>query len=328
MKSYEETIISIHKKAAELNRKQEEEKKKARIIFSAIIPAVLVACIMISIGITSHISKQGNRIEPGTDFITENSGQIESGDAPTENSGQIETDNASDWPRVIDVEPSIYPAAWRKMNAFLIRWGEPGDDRYSDSIGIWNGNEMTPSVIDFTSVSVTILKCFTSTVQEKYDENERYGLGEAIKSFSHLMVPDALLDEIRPGDTSLVFVKLLYSTTLTNSEGKALTATNKQGNQVNVFEYTFTTYFTIASDSEAELIFAAYPVVDNELVIPDSAYKLKDNGDYYSYQTSLLQHANNILEREGINGIQAFRSGMSIEAIEKFFDYFCNSNYS
>ena len=317
MKSYDETLTSIREKAAELVKKQKERKRKAKTVLYSAVPVILVIGVIIAIGTAGPLNRPDDR-EPGQ------TGSLTEGTAPAQTEPSVVT---TDSVVLSDVEPSIYPQAWRKMNAFLIRWGEPTDATYSESRGLWYGGTMTPLVIDYTGVSVTILKCFESTVEREYDERERFGLGDAIGNFGELYVERELLEQIRPGDTSLVFVKLLASKSRSDPSGAQLTGIDSQGNPAGLFDYLFTPGFTSVPGPEFDPLFAVFPVVDNKLVIPDKAYVQRDNGDWLLYQMSLLQYANRIIELRGLDEIPAFRSGMPVEEIEEFFDYFCGSDY-
>ena len=221
-------------------------------------------------------------------------------------------------------EPSIYQDAWKTMNAFLVQWGEPTNDTDWDGFALRDSDTYR---IDYTGVSVTILKCFASTVREDYDENERFGLPDAIKSFNMLYVQKELLEQIRPGDTALVFVKLFRSTAMTDPDGNQLTGINSQGNQVDLMDYLFTPGFAAVTGPEYDPIYAVFPVIDGKLEIPDSAYRQRDNGSYFMYPMSLLQYANTIIERRSLDKVPTFRSGITALEIEDFFDHFCGSNY-
>lgn len=310
MKSYEETLNSINKKAAKLFEKRKRQKEKVRIVICSIVPTLLVVWGGIAVGVSGLMSRYNNPV-------------ITDANIPSDTTNQIQTDNTTIETLGTDSEPSIFPEAWRTMNAFIIQWGEPTDNTYSD----WGGYTGAPLKVNYTSVSVTIIKCFSSTVRNNYDENEQYGYGDSIKTFSYLMVPNDLLNEINSGDISLVFIKFLYSKGHTDSDGTPLTAINSQGNYVEVLEYTFTPEFITVPGAVFDPIYAVYPVIDNKLRIPDSAYRLREYGNYYSHQMSLLQYANRLIKLYSLDRVPVFQSGMTVEEIEEFFDFFCNSNY-
>ncbi len=315
MKSYEETLVSIRKKARELIKKRDEQTKRIKTTLFSVVPAFLVIGVLIAAVSVGPLNRSNDHNTPLTTSLPD-------GTNPVQTEEIFVTTDCN-----VSGEPSIYPDAWRKMNAFLIKWGEPTNDTYGDSIALRDGDKVIPYRIDYTGMPVTILKCFASTVQENYDENEKYGLSDAIKGFNMLYVQKELLDQIRPGDTSLVFVKLLYSTALTDSDGKQLTEVNSQGNTVGLWDYRFTPAFSSVPGPVYDPIYAVFPVIDNKLEIPDSAYRQRDNGSYFMYPMSLLQYANTIIERRSLDKVPTFRSGITALEIEVFFDHFCGSNY-
>lgn len=312
MKSYEETLVSIRNKACELIEKRKEQKRKLKTTLFSVVPAFLVIGIVIAAISIAPLKPANDNNTPLTSSLPGGTTAAQTADS------LVSTD-----PNVTG-EPSIYPDAWKTMNAFLVQWGEPTNDTDWDGFALRDGDTYR---IDYTGVSVTILKCFASTVREDYDENERFGLPDAIKSFNMLYVQKELLEQIRPGDTALVFVKLFRSTAMTDPDGNQLTGINSQGNQVDLMDYLFTPGSAAVTGPEYDPIYAVFPVIDGKLEIPDSAYRRRDGGDYFLFQTSLLQYANLIIDREGLDDVPAFRSGMTVEEIGRFFDYFCGSDY-
>lgn len=309
MKSYEETLVSIRKKAIELIEKRKEQKRKIKTTLFSVVPAFLVIGVLIAAVSVGPLNRSNDHNTPLTTALPD-------GTNPVQTEEIFVTTDCN-----VSGEPSIYPDAWRKMNAFLIEWGEPTSDTDWESFALRDGDTVIPYRIDYTGVSVTVLKCFTSTVQEDYDENERFGLSDAIKNFNMLCVQKELLDQIRPGDTALVFVKLLSSPALTDSDGRQLTGINSRGDQVGLWDYRFEPAFSAVPGPVYDPIYAVFPVIDGKLEIPAPAYRRRDDGSFLLSQMSLLQYANQIIERQDPDNVPAFRNGMTVEEIGRFFDY-------
>ncbi|MCD7782418.1 MAG: hypothetical protein LUI15_00725 [Firmicutes bacterium] len=136
----------------------------------------------------------------------------------------------------VDVELSIFPHAWRSMNAMIVTFGEIDELSWS---------------IDYKSVGVENVEILSSTMSESPLHDNylvEYSYEEVVSGIDYLLISDEYLDDIVEGETALVF---------TTDTG--LASANDDGE--SVFEFCFVLRYSII------------PIVDGKLVLPDDFSK-------------------------------------------------------
>ncbi|MCD7783251.1 MAG: hypothetical protein LUI15_05120 [Firmicutes bacterium] len=132
-------------------------------------------------------------------------------------------------------EPSIFPHAWRSMNAMIVTFGETDPSWSYDYI--------------YMSVGVENVEILSATMSESTLFNEEseaeYPYEEGASSINHLIFTEEYLDDIVEGETALVFTGGTQSYYYENDDG----------------EWVYENCINIS--------FSIIPIVDGKLVLPD-----------------------------------------------------------
>ena len=191
-----------------------------------------------------------------------------------------------------DGNRSIYPEAWQTMNAAIVEWGVQNNEEY-----IHNYNSETQ--IKYVGVEVKFIKLFTETAsyQFQFDPNS--------PPFSFVMIREDSLSMARQGEQSLIFMSQLLQVPLTD------------GRYLNV---------PAVLEDEAGIYSPVFAIKQDKLIIPDSAYHTNAEGSYRNIM-GLLQSGNNYIKQYYSNDPIEFRNGMTLQELERFFDYCCRGEF-
>ncbi|MCD8055506.1 MAG: hypothetical protein LUE25_02135 [Clostridiales bacterium] len=145
-----------------------------------------------------------------------------------------ETEETAETSYYVTVCPgSIFPNAWRSMNAMIVTFGETDPS--------WS--------YDYMSVGVENVEILSATMSESTLFNEEseveYPYEEGASNINHLIFTEEYLDDIVEGETALVFTGGTQSYYYENDDG----------------EWVYENCINIS--------FSIIPIVDGKLVLPD-----------------------------------------------------------
>lgn len=205
-------------------------------------------------------------------------------------------------PHVIETLPplhSIFPDAWRNMNAILIEWGNRNGEEYSHR---YNADLQ----INYVGIEVKYLKVYTETTAYYFDFDPES------PPFSFIMIPDHCLSQAVPGETSLVFIGQLMGVPL------------QDGRVMNVP----CVYADPLRSGNGFIDSPIFAVSEDKITIPNSAYATDDGGSYLMNVMSLLTKANDYAQKYYVNDPVSFRDGASLQELERLFEYCCKGEFS
>ena len=296
MKSYDWTLNEIYTKANKQITEMHRRKQKLIKIVFAFAPICLLLVVLLSIGggmnmgktpmddsIHGQESHLGNETEAGV--IIENTPV---NDTTGDNfvSGNIGI-----------AEPDIFPRAWKKMNAVIVKWEEQNDQTRIEGYYRYNSEEYYS--IEYVGVNVEFVTVFSETMSEGLiADNEK-----VIEQTTYLMIPKFYLEEIEVGDTSLVFLQRVAYIEDTEVLGAMV------GQRLAEDKYVPAPIFNIEND---------------KILVPEEAYEINPhNGEYYSFIMNLLQKGNEYVRKKDPSISVEFADGASVEDIAKLFAYLC-----
>ena len=328
MKSFDQTLESVHGKIRETEVKIERRKRRAAVILCSVALPCLVIGAALSVFYGSAVFRSSR---PGVLTDSPETGSA----APVETSAGGDT--ARDETGIsTDIEPGIYPQVWKKLNAAIVRWGERTDgDRPSDWDWLisWESGEPVPyKKINYYAVPVTVLKVFSQTVSGGDIADRGLGFydstaeGQAIERAGVIMIPESLLETAKPGGEALAFVDV-KSRIVCDPEGKPLMTDGPDGSRVPEVEYILE--LKPAARDSAMDSYAVFPLINGILEIPESAYMMHE-GQRDGYRLTLMEYletANRIVKREGLD-IPLFESGADTDDLDRFFAFVGTCDYS
>ena len=208
-------------------------------------------------------------------------------------------------------EPSIYPHAWKQMDAVIVKWGEQNDETWVESYGKYAHYDEKNFQIECVGVNVEFITVFTETMSESNITD----IENIIENTTYLMIPKFYLDEIEAGDTSLVFLQQIARFGDTDPDGKFLgTYTTVLGAMVGD---------CIAEDKYVPA--SIFNIEDDKIRVPEQAYEINpENEEYYSPIMNALQEANEYVLKNDSSFSVAVRDGASVEDISELFAIVCN----
>lgn len=219
------------------------------------------------------------------------------------------SDDISTPETVITVFPSIFPDAWKSMNAVIVKWGKQNGEKWHDSSAYWENGVSHPYKINYIGVDVELVKVFDETM-EKSNYTDFYG---NMPNVTSLMLPEQYIEHAREGETSLVFLDLIY--TLSGQlEGGGYLTTRRLGVRLG--------------DRIAEGEFSEPPIfaiTDGKIQVPERAYLTRsgeDDGNYFMPPIKYLVEANEHIKKSGAK-LHLFADGMTVEAFDEFIKYIC-----
>ncbi len=297
MKSYEQALNEIYSKADERLSQINKRKKRTKIILLTFAPICLVLAITLSAGIGLGFGSTSPALNNDTsqngmqqNFIDEN---------PITNADVNHMDN---------IEPSIYPGAWKKMNAVIVKWGERNNQTWSESYGQYARYEGQSYTIEYVGVDVEFLKVYSDTMSESLIPN----VEKTIEQTTYLMIPEYCLNEINAGDTALVFLEVIANVINQDSDGIS-TVTHLLG--VRLGDGTAPGQFVTAP------IFA---ISNGKVLVTDDAYERdSQNDEYYMGVMNYLCDANEYIQKDSAVKTVIFENGVDVEELADLFSYVC-----
>ncbi len=306
MKSYEQALNEIYSKADEKLLQINKRKQRTRKVLLTIAPI----CLVLIIASSAFIGLGIGRKSPHADNDTMNN--VSNKDESSENGAQNDpaANEAPFFPDANGAEPSIYPGAWRKMNAVIVKWGEQNDQIRSESYGQYAQNEGESYTVKYVGVDVEFLKVYSDTMRESLAPDVEKAIGQT----TYLLIPEYCLDKINAGDAALVFLDVIANVINQGPDGASSTAVPLLGVRCGGL---------IAPGQ-----FAAAPIFDisdGKVSVTDDAYK-KDpqNGEYCMEVMNYLRDANKCMEKDGAVKTVIFENGADIEGLAELFSYVCN----
>ncbi len=291
MKSYEQALNEIYSKANEQIKKRNLRQKRS-MTFIASFAALGVLVISLSIGIFDREKPPMGPVDE-TDF----------GDHEGEDSVGTQTPNNNGI--VVDpYSPSIYPDAWKRMNAVIVKWGEQNEQTWSESVG--QGRR-----IEYVGVDVEFITVYSDTMYESLIPS----IEETIEQTTYLMIPTYHLNEIKAGERALVFLDRIAEIIYQAPDGTH-THTRLLGVRLGV------------SIGEDRYVPAPIFLIENETVtVPEDAYYIAPQNDEYSmYIMSHLAKANQYISAGDTGEAVIFQRGIAVKDLETFFAYICKAD--
>lgn len=313
MKSYDQTLHEIYTKANEQITEMHQRMQKRRKIFATVVPVCFLLVVSLSIGVGMSLEKTPIVDNPAAETLHDNLLDNAEHENTVTDQNLVVNNNGND---VVvsggasNMEPSIYPSAWKKMNAVILKWGEQNDQTWIENYGKYSHYNEENYSIEYVGVNVEFVTIFSETMSESLIND----IEKVIEQTTYLMIPKFYLEEIEIGDTSLVFLQKIAHIADTDAAGK--------------FLGTYTTILGAAvGECLAEDKYVPAPIfkIENDKIcVPEQAYETRpENGEYYSYIMNLLQEANEYVHKNESSTSVAFADGASVEDIAKVFAIIC-----
>ena len=192
--------------------------------------------------------------------------------------------------------PSIYPSAWKGMNAVIVKWGETNDQAR---------NEMG---VDYVGVDVEFVTVFSETMSKSHID----GIERIIEKTSYLMIPTFCLGEIKAGEPSLVFLKRIAHIGSNAPDG-----TEKATTLLGVG------WSNIPTEDGDITIPNFFSIEDGKVIVPERAYEIKPGGEYYCSIMTYMSEANKYVQKNDPSASFLFTDGATVEDIAKLFAFIC-----
>jgi hypothetical protein len=311
MKSYDQTLNEIYTKANNQISEMHQRKQKRIKIVAAFAPLCLLLVVSLSIGVGMSMNKTPTN-DPISDQESHLGNNTDAGiilENPTVDDSTTADDFVSGG--ISSAEPSIYPSAWKKMNAVIVKWGEQNDQTWVENYGRYSHYNEENYSIEYVGVNVEFVTIFSETMSESNITD----IEKIIENTTYLMIPKFYLDEIETGDTSLVFLQQIARFSNTAPDGKFLgTYTTVLGATVGQ---------CLAEDKYVPA--SIFNIKDDKIRVPEQAYEINpENEEYYSPIMNALQEANEYVLKNDSSFSVAFRDGASVEDISELFAIVCN----
>lgn len=219
------------------------------------------------------------------------------------------SDDISTHDTVISVFPSIFPDAWKSMNAVMVKWGKKNGEKWHESSAYWENGVSYPYKINYIGVDVELVKVFDETMEQS-NYTDFYG---NMPNVTSLMLPEQYIEYAREGETSLVFLDLIYKLSGQLEGGGYLTTRRlgvRLGGRIAEGEFSEPPIFAIE---------------DGKIQVPDRAYLTRsgeDDGNYFTQEINYLVEANEHIQKSGAK-LHLFVNGMTVEAFDEFIKYIC-----
>lgn len=242
----------------------------------------ILPIIMLSIGIGMHIEKTRSVDDP---VPTQESTLGDQN--PSENTEETET---------LDDDFSRYPGAWKRMNAVIVKWGDQNGETWSDF------------PVDYVGVNVEFIDVFSETMEESLVTD----IEDIIAQTSYLMVPKHHLDEIKAGNTALVFLDRL-ATVVSQDANLHTTVTTLLGIRSGDL---------IASDTYIPS--PIFHIAEDKIIVDEAYYEIRPaTGKYYMVEMIDLQEANAYIREHNPDKAVTFENGIRIEDLRYLFAFIC-----
>lgn len=279
MKLCDNTTEKNNSKGSEQNAELCQCNKRLLIIIAHM---CILLIIMLSIDIGMHIEKTRSADDP---VPTQESTLGDQN--PSENTRETE---------ILDDDFSSYPGAWKRMNAVIVKWGDQ------------NGETWSEFPVDYVGVNVEFIDVFSETMEESYITD----IEDIIAQTSYLMVPKHHLDEIKAGNTALVFLDRI-ATVVSQDANLHTTVTIllgiRPGELIAPDTYIPSPIFHIAED---------------KVIVNEAYYEIRPaTGEYYMSEMSHLQEASAYIRKHSPDKAVTFENGISVEDLRYLFAFIC-----
>ena len=205
--------------------------------------------------------------------------------------------------------PSIYPNAWQQMNVVIVKWKEQNEHTWSETYKQYDGKNVT---IDYVGVEVEFVTVYSETMKESLIPN----IESVIEQTTYLMIPKCYLDDIKFGDTALVFLEKIADVAIQDPNGN--------------FEGMFTTVLGVRlGDNIAQGKYvpaSIFNIVDDKLVINEKFYEVNpDNDEYYMIVMTHLHKANEYIRKNDSMKSIVFENGVNVVDLGAYFEFICGN---
>ena len=242
----------------------------------------ILPIIMLSIGVGMHIEKTRSADDPVPTQESTLGDQNPSG-----NTMETET---------LDDDFYQYPGAWKRMNAVIVKWGDQNGETWSDF------------PVDYVGVNVEFIDVFSETMEESLVTD----IEDIIAQTSYLMVPKHHLDEIKAGNTALVFLDRL-ATVVSQDANLHTTVTTLLGIRSGDL---------IASDTYIPS--PIFHIAEDKIIVDEAYYEIRPaTGEYYMGEMIDLQEANAYIREHNPDKAVTFENGIRIEDLRYLFAFIC-----
>lgn len=225
-------------------------------------------------------------------------------DNETEKASETDTSSVEDTSTADKVPPgfpSIYPSAWKGMNAAIVIWGETNDQTWSELV-------REGCTVDYVGVDVEFVTVFSETMSKSNID----GIERIIEKTSYLMIPTFCLGEIKAGEPSLVFLKRIAHIGSNAPDGTEMATTLLGVGWSNIptedGDITIPNFFSIE---------------DGKVIVPERAYEIKPGGEYYCSIMTYMSEANKYVQKNDPSASFLFTDGATVEDIAKLFAFIC-----
>jgi len=302
MKSYEQALNEIYSKAEQQMAEMYERKKRRMVFMLSVVPMCILFVVTASIGIAAN-KRHHHPIIDASRTDKENTLKTDSTVSSNVYGGTDASNSGSEGSEI----PSIYPNTWKKINAVIVKWGDQNEQTWSETYGGYDGKSF---VVEYVGVNIELITVYSDTMKESLILDVENIIGQA----EYLMIPKHHLDEIRAGDTALVFLEQIA----------------RVGDQAvdGTFLGTYTTVLGVKAgnriDSDQYVPAPIFSIENEKVIVGESAYGINPkNGEYYMSIMTCLEKANDLVRKTGTE-FPIFENGISVEDLGKLFHYICN----
>ena len=192
------------------------------------------------------------------------------------------------------------------MNALIVKWGEQNEYSDTDSFLISFGEEARYTV-EYVGVDVEVITLYAETTQ-----THPAWYVEELKEITFLMIPKYHLDEIKAGDTALVFVERLGEFASQDQYG-ITTVTPSFGPLHGAY---------LAPDKYVPA--PIFPIKDNRILVSEDCYERDPQSqDYCMAEMDYMQEANEYIREHNPENAVTFENGMRVEDLSYLLAYIC-----
>lgn len=302
MKSYDQALNEIYRKANESQLRMRARRKQIKKILLTAASFCLILMVSLTFGIGQldkhpHPSPSGEGSNIGTADIIEND----------PNTGESIDDLTEETNGTIEI--GIYPHAWRGMNGVIVKWGEPNGETWEETVTLYYSGPNYS--MRYIGIEVEFLEVYSETMSESLIPDIEGTIGGT----SYLLIPERCLEYIKTGDTALVFLDMICRLGMRqdadgNLRGEEEILGVKLGNYVP----------GIKDLSDAPI----FPIADGRVIVSEDKLFMNDRiGEYYMSEMELLGEANKLITKKGAD-CAIFENGMPADDLGDYFFYICN----
>ncbi len=206
------------------------------------------------------------------------------------------------------IEPIYSIESFQSMNAVIVKWGKQNKACRKETETYVVDKKPQDQEITYVGVDVEFIKIFDQTMKKS---NYTNFLGNISKT-DFLMIPEQYLEYAQEGQTSLVFLDLIYIQGQTSNTGSHVVVRQlgvRLGELISEGEFACPPIFQIEND---------------KILVPEEAYLTeKFNGSYYLMsEMYTLQSANEYVQKVLGESLR-FENGMSTPSLDEYFTLIC-----